>query len=118
MKKLLIAILISIPLFASATDEISLTASGNGSTQDAAVKSALRNAIEQAYGAFISTNTRVLNNKLVKDEIVSLSQGVVKSYNIESSAYIKERNVFLSLLELLSALVVWLLSSMRKQAQV
>lgn len=94
MKKLLIAILISIPLFASAADEISLTASGNGSTQDAAVKSALRNAIEQAYGAFISTNTQVLNNKLVKDEIVSLSQGVVKSYNIESSAYIKERNVF------------------------
>ena len=94
MKKLLISILISIPLFASAADEISLTASGNGSTQDAAVKSALRNAIEQAYGAFISTNTRVLNNKLVKDEIVSLSQGVVKSYNIESSAYIKERNVF------------------------
>ena len=53
MKKLLIAILISIPLFASATDEISLTASGNGSTQDAAVKSALRNAIQQAYGALI-----------------------------------------------------------------
>lgn len=94
MKKLLIAILISIPLFASAADEISLTASGNGSTQDAAVKSALRNAIEQAYGAFISTNTQILNNKLVKDEIVSLSQGVVKSYNIESSAYFKERNVF------------------------
>ena len=94
MKKILIAILISIPLFASAADEISLTASGNGSTQDAAVKSALRNAIEQAYGAFISTNTQILNNKLVKDEIVSLSQGVVKSYNIESSAYFKERNVF------------------------
>lgn len=94
MKNLLIAILISIPLFASAADEISLTASGNGSTQDAAVKSALRNAIEQAYGAFISTNTQVLNNKLVKDEIVSLSQGVVKSYNIESSAFIKENNTY------------------------
>lgn len=94
MKKLLIAILISIPLFASAADEISLTASGNGSTQDAAVKSALRNAIEQAYGAFISTNTQVLNNKLVKDEIVSLSQGVIKSYNILSSAFIKDNSSY------------------------
>jgi hypothetical protein len=90
----LIAILISIPLFASAADEISLTASGNGSTQDAAVKSALRNAIEQAYGAFISTNTQVLNNKLVKDEIVSLSQGVIKSYNILSSAFIKDNSSY------------------------
>lgn len=94
MKKLLIAILISIPMLVSAADEISLTASGNGSTQDAAVKSALRNAIEQAYGAFISTNTQVLNNKLVKDEIVSLSQGVVTSYNIVSSAFIKENNTY------------------------
>lgn len=94
MKKILIAILILIPFFASAADEISLTASGNGTTQDAAVKSALRNAIEQAYGAFISTNTQILNNKLVKDEIVSLSQGVVKSYNIESSAFIKENNSY------------------------
>ena len=76
----------------NAADEVTVNASGSATTQDAAVKNALRNAIEQAYGAFISTNTQILNNKLVKDEIVSLSQGVVKSYNIESSAYIKENN--------------------------
>ena len=94
MKKIILSLLLVIPLFASAADEIILTASGSGSTEDVAVKDALRNAIEQAYGAFISSNTQILNNKLVKDEIVSLSQGVVKSYNIESSAFIKESKTY------------------------
>ena len=92
MKKIVVLLLLILPFMVNAADEVTLNASGSATTQDAAVKNALRNAIEQAYGAFISTNTQILNNKLVKDEIVSLSQGVVKSYNIESSAYIKESN--------------------------
>lgn len=94
MKRLFFALIMAIPLLTTAADEITLTVSGEGSTQDVAVNNALRNAIEQAYGAFISSNTQILNNKLVKDEIVSLSQGVIKSYNIESSTFIKEKSIF------------------------
>ena len=39
-------------------NEISLTVSSDGSTKDDAVKNALRLAIEQAYGAFVSANTK------------------------------------------------------------
>ena len=62
-------------------DEIILIVSGNGSTKEEATKSALRSAIEQAYGAFVSANTAILNDELVKDEIVTVASGNIKSYN-------------------------------------
>ena len=69
---------------AIATDEITLTVSSDGPTKDDAVKNALRTAIEQAYGAFVSANTTILNDELVKDEIVTVSNGSIKEYKIVS----------------------------------
>lgn len=65
-------------------DEITLTVTSDGSTKDEAIKNALRTAIEQAYGAFVSANTTILNDELVKDEIVTVSNGSIKEYNILS----------------------------------
>ena len=59
---------------------ISLVANGTGSTKEEATKNALRSAIEQAFGTFVSANTEVLNDDLIKDEIVTVSAGSVKSY--------------------------------------
>jgi hypothetical protein len=42
----------------------------------------LRSAIEQAFGAFISSKTEILNDNLVKDEIVSVANGNIKSFEI------------------------------------
>ncbi len=66
--------------FASAKEDISLTVSGISSSKEAAITQALRSAIEQTYGAFVSSNTDILNDELVKDEIVTISQGCIKQY--------------------------------------
>lgn len=63
-----------------AQDEVSLIVTGDGFTKDEATKVALRSAIEQAFGTFVSSNTAILNDRLVKDEIVTVSSGNIKSY--------------------------------------
>jgi hypothetical protein len=74
-------ILLTIALFAgqlslwAAEQTVTLVVSGQGKTKNEAQQNALRSAIEQAYGAFISSKTEVLNDELVKDEIVSVSNG-------------------------------------------
>lgn len=59
---------------------VTLVTSGTGSTKEEATRNALRNAIEQAFGTFVSANTQVLNDELIKDEITTVSTGNVKSY--------------------------------------
>ena len=59
---------------------ITLVTSGTGDTKEDATKNALRNALEQTYGAFVSSNSQVVNDELVKDEIVSISTGNIVSY--------------------------------------
>ena len=70
--------------FAQEDKTVTLTVSGYGKTQDEAKQNALRNAIEQAFGTFISSNTEILNDELVKDEIVSVSNGNIQSFEILS----------------------------------
>lgn len=59
---------------------ISLVSNGTGKTKEEAIQNALRSAIEQTYGTFVSANTEVLNDELIKDDIVTVSSGNVKSY--------------------------------------
>lgn len=65
-------------------DEVTLVASGKASDSEKATTIALRSAIEQAYGTFVSANTTILNDDLVKDEIVTISNGNIKSYEMLS----------------------------------
>jgi hypothetical protein len=58
--------------------------SGTGKTLEEARLNALRSAIEQAFGAFISSKTEILNDNLVKDEIVSIANGNVQKYDVVS----------------------------------
>ena len=57
---------------------------GKAVDSEKATAVALRSAIEQAYGAFVSANTTILNDDLVKDEIVTISSGNIKSYKVLS----------------------------------
>ena len=59
---------------------VTLIVSGEAPTKDEATRIALRSAIEQAFGTFVSANTEVLNDELVKDEIVTISTGNIQSY--------------------------------------
>lgn len=72
-----------------AKDEVSLVVSGDGATKEEATKAALRSAIELAFGSFVSSNTQILNDELVKDEIITVSSGNVKNYKYLSE---KEEN--------------------------
>jgi hypothetical protein len=49
---------------------------------------ALRSAIEQAFGTFISSKTEILNDNLVKDEIVSVTNGNIQKFDVLSEVQI------------------------------
>jgi len=64
MNKFFLAFLMLVSFtFAQAQDEktATLVVSGQGKTADEAKTNALRSAIEQAFGAFISSNTTILH---------------------------------------------------------
>jgi hypothetical protein len=69
---------------ASDDKTVTLTVSGTGKTLEEARLNALRSAIEQAFGAFISSKTEILNDNVVKDEIVSVTNGNIEKYDIVS----------------------------------
>lgn len=71
-----------------AEDEVELMVSADGQTKEQATLSALRSALEQAFGTFVSANSTILNDELVKDEIVTVSTGNIKEYH-----YLSENEV-------------------------
>ena len=84
MKKYIIlgfvALLFSCLKISAQVNEVKLVASGEGMTETEAVHNALRSAIEQTYGVFVSANTDILNDDLVKDEVVTVASGNIHSY--------------------------------------
>lgn len=82
---------------AQSVDEVTLIVSSDGATKEEATLKALRNAIEQAYGAFVSANTQILNDELVKDEIVTVSNGNIKKYEELSHSMLPNGNQFVTL---------------------
>lgn len=99
MKKLLLFILLlSTTLVAAQEDKtVTLTVSGTGKTLEEAKTNALRSAIEQAFGAFISSKTEILNDNLVKDEIVSVSNGNIQKFDIISQVEIPNNGYAMTL---------------------
>ena len=99
MKKLLsivAAILLAATTFAQ-VNEVTLTVIGTGVTEEQATLQALRSAIEQSFGTFVSSNTTILNDKLVQDEIVSVSNGNVKEYKKLAIATLPNKQVSVTL---------------------
>lgn len=60
--------------------EVTLVVTGEGVTKEEATNNALRIAIEQAFGVFVSSNSEILNDELVRDEIATVSSGNIKNY--------------------------------------
>ena len=77
-------LLLSSSLFAD-NDDVQVVVTGSGANMEEATFCALRSAIEQVYGVFVSSNTLLLNDDLVRDDIASLSSGNIKSYEIIDS---------------------------------
>ena len=89
-KKIIKGLILSILLFfmggiidinaSNKKENVRIVTSGEGLSKTEATNSALRSAIEQVYGTFVSTNTVLLNDELEKDEIVTVSSGNINSY--------------------------------------
>lgn len=83
MKKIVISFIViamAITAHAQGNGDVTLVVNGSGNTKDIAINNALRSAIEQAFGVFVSSNTDILNDELIKDEIVSISTGNIKTF--------------------------------------
>ena len=94
---ILLAAGIAFGASAQTVNEVTLVVSGDGTTKEAATHSALRSAIEQAFGTFVSANTSILNDELIKDEIVSVSSGNIQKYIELSSAILPDGNTSVTL---------------------
>ncbi|MFR3187689.1 MAG: hypothetical protein ACLTOV_06745 [Phocaeicola sp.] len=79
------------------SNAVTLIVSADAKTKDEATKIALRSAIEQAYGTFVSTNTTILNDELAKDEIVTISSGNIKEYKEIASEQMPNGNMYVTL---------------------
>ena len=86
----------SLNIFAQGVDIVTLTTSAEGKTKDEAVTTALRNAIEQAFGTFISSKTEIVNDDLIKDEIVSVASGNIQKYDVISTTTLPNGNTVVS----------------------
>ena len=92
MKKLILiaSLLINIVVYSQENKTVTLVVSGQGTTQEEAKQIALRSAIEQAFGTFISSKTEILNDELIKDEIVSVANGNIQKFEVISEIQIPD----------------------------
>ena len=105
MKKilLLVALFMSLAINAQDSDKtVTLTVSGTGKTLEEAKTNALRSAIEQAFGTFISSKTEILNDNLIKDEIVSVANGNIQKFEVISEVKIPDGGYATSLKAIVS----------------
>ncbi len=81
MKRILFVILAFATLCTSAAlADVQVT--GEGPTKEQALATAMRRAVEQGVGTFVTSSTTVVDSQLVDDKILSHSKGYVTSYKI------------------------------------
>lgn len=96
------SLIISVGVKAQDDKTVTLVASGIGKTQEAAKQNALRSAIEQAFGAFISSKTELLNDQIVSDQISSVANGNIQSYSILNESQLPDGSWGVTLKALIS----------------
>lgn len=74
-----------------------ITVSAIANSKENAVSGALRNALEQTYGMFISSNTTLINDKVIRDEITSISNGNIQSFEIINQEQFKNGSIAITL---------------------
>lgn len=82
MKRILLLVIGLILVSTSMAFAAAVTAVGEGPSKEVALATAMRRAVEQGVGAFIKSDTTVIDSALVDDKILSHSKGYVTSYKI------------------------------------
>jgi len=94
---LLFLLFISISTLSQENTIVTINVSGSGATIEEARQNALRSAIEQTFGVFISSKTEILNDNLILDEMVSISNGNIHKYEILSELQLPDLSYVSSL---------------------
>lgn len=63
-------------------ETIDVVASGIGMNETEATKDALANAVRQAIGAIVGTDTLIQNEEIVRDQILTYSDGFAENYEL------------------------------------
>lgn len=82
MKKIFLFILISILALHGFCADITITSTGYGDTDEKALHDAFYHAVQNANGVYVSSKMELYNGNLTKDQIVTRSKGLIKSYQI------------------------------------
>ena len=76
-------VLLSLCLLSGIASARAVSVSGVGLTITEAENDALRNAVEQAVGVLVDSETLVRNNVLLRDEIYTKSRGFITNYTVK-----------------------------------
>ena len=90
----LILCLVSLCVHAQ-TNDVTIVVSSKGNNEEEAKAQALRSAVEQAFGTFVSSRTEILNDEFLQDLIVSVSNGNIKKFEVLSSLYLPDQKLHL-----------------------
>ena len=78
---ILLSVAFSIPVFGQ-PEIVEVTVTGEGLSDDSALKDALRRALEQGGGAEISSHSQVENFQLIRDTVYARAEGIVSDYKV------------------------------------
>ena len=76
------------------TSQKKITVVGLGVSPEAAEKQAITDAVRQAVGAYIDSDTLVQNEEVIKDRILTVSNGFVKEYKVIAPARKRDDGLF------------------------
>ena len=77
-----------------AASQKKITVTSVGESPTAAEKQAITDAVRQAVGAYIDSNTIVQNEEVIRDRILSVSDGFVKEYKPTAPAHKREDGLY------------------------
>ena len=75
-------------IFLSGAELQTAIARGIGSTSDAALKDALNQAVQQVVGSLVNSEAFVKNDELIKEQVLTYSDGFVQKYEVLKPAKI------------------------------
>ena len=65
-----------------ATGSVSVEVTGVGKDADSALRNALYQAVEQAVGAYVDSETVIKNDEVIREKLLSVAQGFVEKYEV------------------------------------
>jgi hypothetical protein len=104
MKKTITIFLIQLffTFSVNAGNEVEIKTSAIGKNKEDAIRVALRSAIEQVSGAYLTSSSTIINDELISENIESISNGNIKSYQINGEYLIDQFNYSVSITAIVS----------------